>query len=151
MSINDNITSSESKPPFNNFYTPKNGDFYGAKLYNALNPNNDDFRLLEILPGKGPDRIQCKLIQAPETLSLQYECISYRAGDPAEAMEIEVNGHPFNAFASLGAALHKIRQPDGSRVVWADQICINQNDVEERGSQVSKMKMFYERAECVIA
>jgi hypothetical protein len=57
-------------------------------------------------------------------------------------MEIEANGHPFDAFASLGAALYKIRRYDRSRVVWAGQICINQNDFEERGSQVSKMKIF---------
>jgi hypothetical protein len=124
MSINDNMAPSQSEPVFSNFFTPENGDFYAAKLYNELNPNNDDYRLIEILPGQGPDRIQCKLIQPPETLSLEYECISYRAGDPTEVIEIEVNGHLFNAFASLGAALHKIRQPDGSRVVWADQICL---------------------------
>ena len=138
-------------PVFINFYTPENAKFYAAKLYKTLNPNSDDFRLLEILPGQGLDRIKCNMIQPPDTHTLKYECISYRAGDPNEIQEIEVNGYPFNAFASLGAALRKVREPDRSRVVWADQICINQSDVEERGSQVSKMRKFYEQAECVIA
>lgn len=145
------MTSTDSELVFINFYTPENSEFYAANVYRDLNPNNDDFRLLEILPGQGLDRIQCRIIRPPETPGLKYECISYRAGDPTKILEIEVDGHPFNAFASLGAALRKIRQPDGTRVVWADQICINQNDVAERGSQVSKMRDFYERAECVIA
>jgi hypothetical protein len=104
-----------------------------------------------VLPGAGSDRIQCTLIQPPGTRALEYECISYRAGDPADILVIEVNGHPFNSFASLGAALRKIRLPDRSRLIWTDQICINQNEVAERSSQVSKMRTFYERAECVIA
>ncbi|KAE9367513.1 hypothetical protein N431DRAFT_428874 [Stipitochalara longipes BDJ] len=145
------MATTDSDPVLINFCTPENASFYAAKLYNALNHHTGDFRLLEILPGQEPDRIKCNIIQPPETYSLKYECISYRAGDPKKVLEIEVNGHSFNTFASLGAALRKIRQPDRSRVVWADQICINQNDVEERGSQVSKIRGFYEKAECVIA
>jgi hypothetical protein len=149
--IGDEMASNNSEPEFNNFYTPENEVFCTAKLYETLDPSYDDFRLLKVLPGKGSDRIQCTLIQPPETRGLEYECISYRAGDPADILEIEVNGHPFNAFASLGAALCKIRLPDRSRLIWADQICINQSDVAERSSQVSNMRVFYERAECVIA
>jgi len=145
------MATSDSKPLFINFYTLENPDFYAAKLYKTLDRNSDDFRLLEILPGQGLDRITCNIIQPPGTRGLKYECISYRAGDPKEVLEIEVNGHSFNAFASLGAALRKIRLPDRSIVVWADQICINQKDVEERGSQVSIMRKFYEEAECVFA
>jgi Heterokaryon incompatibility protein (HET) len=145
------MASIYSEPVFINFYTPENGDFYSANLYKALNPNNDDFRLIEILPGQILDRVKCRIIQPPETFGVKYECISYRAGDPTEILEIEVDGHPFNAFASLGAALRKLRQLDRNRIVWADQICINQYDIAERGSQVSKMRIFYERAECVVA
>jgi hypothetical protein len=147
----DNMASPDPDPEFINFYTPHNEDFYAAKLYRPLNHDSDDFRLLEILPGEGSDRVRCRLIQPPVALSLKYECISYRAGDTTDILEMEVDAHPFNAFATLGAALRKIRQPDRSRIIWADQICINQNDVVERGSQVSKMRNFYERAECVIA
>jgi hypothetical protein len=145
------MASPEPDPEFINFYTPHNDDFYAARLYRPLNPDSDDFRLLEILPGEGWDRVRCRLIQPPEAPGLKYECISYRAGDPTDILDIEVNDHPFNAFATLGAALRKIRQPDGSEIIWADQSCINQNDVVKRGSQVSKMREFYERAECVIA
>jgi len=145
------MATTDSDPAFVNFYTPENASFYAANLYQALNPESDDLRLLEILSGQGLDGIKCNIIQPLDTHSLKYECISYRAGDPKDILEIEVDGHPFNAFASLGAALRKIRQPDRSRVVWADQICINQSDVKERGNQVSKMRSFYEQAESVIA
>jgi hypothetical protein len=117
----DNMASPDPEPEFINFYTPHNEDFYAGKLYRPLNPDSDDFRHLEILPGEGWDRVRCRLIQPPEAPGLKYECISYRAGDPTDILEIEVNDHPFNAFATLGAALRKIRQPDGSRIIWADQ------------------------------
>ena len=103
-----------------------------------------------MLPGNGSERIRCDIIHPPETQGLKYECISYRAGDPKDILEIEVNGHSFNAFASLGAALRKLRLPDRSRILWADQICINQNEVLERNNQVLKMRTFYENAECVL-
>ena len=104
------MTSKQLEPVFNNFYTPGNETFYARNLYQPLDAEHDDFRLLKVLPGKGSDRIQCDIIHPPETRSLKYECISYRAGDPTEILEIDVNGHPFNAFASLGAALRKLRQ-----------------------------------------
>lgn len=48
----DNMASPDPEPEFINFYTPRNEDFYAAKLYRPLNPDNDDFRLLEILPAR---------------------------------------------------------------------------------------------------
>ena len=84
-------------------------------------------------------------------LNLKYECNSYRASDPKDTMRIQVTPHMFNAFARLGSALRKLRLPHRTRFIWADQICINQNDVVERNSQVQKMRGFYERAEGVVA
>jgi hypothetical protein len=36
------------------------------------------------------------------------------------------------------------------RVLWADAICINQNDLEERNQQVSIMAFIYSRAQTVL-
>lgn len=40
--------------------------------------------------------------------------------------------------------------PNTSRKIWIDQICINQEDLEERGQQVSIMHRIYRQAEQTI-
>ncbi len=145
--MNDSIAGIETTK----FFTPENGQFYSANQYKHLNPDNNEFRILEILPGTENSLIQCKLIEPPQSAEFSYECISYRAGDPKDVHQIKVNGYLFNAFATLGAALRKLRLPDRSRFLWADQICINQSDVTERNSQVQQMRSIYEKADRVHA
>jgi hypothetical protein len=143
------MASSDPGKPFNNFYTPENSAFYAANIYQPLDPEAGDFRVLEILPGSNDDVVQCKLVKSFE--GIEYEALSYRAGDPADVKEILVDGHPFNAFATLFGALIALRGPSESRIVWIDQICINQNDVEERNHQVQKMRDVYQNAQRVVA
>jgi hypothetical protein len=145
------MSSSDTGIEPTKFFTPKNEEFYSANQYTRLNPDNREIRILEILPGADNGMIQCKLVEPPQSANLPYECISYRAGDPSLIHQIEVNGYLFNAFASLGAALHQLRLPDQSRFLWADQICINQSDVTERSSQVQQMGRVYEKANKVHA
>jgi hypothetical protein len=143
------MASSNPENPFKNFYTPENSSFYSANIYQPLDPSTGDFRVLAILPGSNDDVVKCNLIKSFE--GIEYEALSYRAGDPADTKEILVDGHPFNAFATLFGALVRLRYPNESRIVWIDQICINQNDVKERNHQVQKMKDVYSDAQRVIA
>ena len=136
-----------------NFHTPQNEVFYSANLYRPLDPDNNEFRIIEILPAGGVENslIRCKLIEPPQSVHFSFDCISYVAGDPNDFRPIQVNGWLFRAFTTLGAALRKLRLPDRSRFVWADQICINQSDVGERSSQVQLMRIIYEKADRVHA
>lgn len=76
----------------------------------------------------------------------QYLALSYAAGDPKDTNYILVNGCYFQAFSQLVhalecAVLYCERNDlikDGYCLLWADQICINQSDPEERGHQVCK-------------
>jgi hypothetical protein len=52
----------------------------------------------------------------------------------------------FYVRPTLYAALHKLRDPKQSKVLWVDAICINQDDVIERNQQVSKMAEIYSLA-----
>jgi hypothetical protein len=143
------MASSHPEKPFNNFYTPENSAFYSANVYQPLDPEAGDFRVLEILPGSNDDVVQCRLIKSFQ--GIEYEALSYRAGDPTDVKEILVDGHPFNAFATLFGALIALRGLSESRIVWIDQICINQNDIEERNHQVTKMRDVYQNAQRVVA
>ncbi|KAE9368042.1 hypothetical protein N431DRAFT_486989 [Stipitochalara longipes BDJ] len=108
--------------PLTNFYTPENSSFYARNIYRPLDPEKDNFRFLEILPGSKDDIVKCNLIQSSQ--DLKYKALSYRAGDPKHPKEILVNGHPFNVFASLFGALVSLRNLSESRIVWIDQICL---------------------------
>jgi hypothetical protein len=51
---------------------------------------------------------------------------------------------------SLYIALRELRRSNASRVIWADAICINQEDVKERGQQVALMGQIFDGAWQVI-
>ncbi|KAK6827423.1 hypothetical protein PG987_010764 [Apiospora arundinis] len=53
--------------------------------------------------------------------------------------------------SNLFEALQYLRLPDEARVMWIDALCINQNDLEERGQQVARMAHIYSRARKVVA
>jgi hypothetical protein len=80
-----------------------------------------------------------------------YVALSYVWGDssPSAQRQIYVNGCPIAVTQNLKTALQQLRKHyrirQGFRI-WADAICINQNDLVERGSQVAMMKRIYDAA-----
>ena len=52
---------------------------------------------------------------------------------------------------TLHCALQYLRWQHNERYLWIDQICINQDDIKERGSQVQLMREIYSGATCVLA
>ena len=52
--------------------------------------------------------------------------------------------------SSLESALFHLSDPNKTIVLWADALCINQEDVPEKNAQVQLMKRIYEAAERVI-
>ena len=76
-----------------------------------------------------------------------YEALSYCWGDRSATRLIEVNGEKFEVTANLFSALQHLRRPAKTKVLWVDAICINQNSIEERNSEVQRMVAVYQRAE----
>lgn len=117
-----------------------------AFQYEPLDPNPEKLMLrrLELLPGTG--QIECKL----ESVSLNdkpvYEAISYHWGSTAKKHQIVCNSASLAITDSLHSALVRFRKADESRYLWADQLCINQSDADERGCQVAFMREIYENA-----
>ncbi|KAI1802000.1 HET-domain-containing protein [Daldinia bambusicola] len=52
---------------------------------------------------------------------------------------------------NLADAMRHLRYEDRSRVVWIDALCINQEDLAERGEQVKRMGLIYTLARRVVA
>ncbi|KAK4451031.1 heterokaryon incompatibility protein-domain-containing protein [Podospora aff. communis PSN243] len=96
-----------------------------------------------------------------------YEALSYVWGttDPDNLEEVEVlhedpqtstslnrqvTAGTIQIRPNLAAALRELRTPASPRTLWADSICINQLDLDERSAQVSLMGDIYKLAERVI-
>ncbi|KAK0611721.1 ankyrin and HET domain-containing protein [Immersiella caudata] len=116
---------------------------------------HDDTRVLHLAPGAD---------DLPLTGSLQvvaldqepiYEALSYEWGSPEKLHKFTTtDGYVIQITESFHHALRDLRhreQADGHRVLWADGICINQDDEVERECQVSIMGRIYRQAQRVIA
>jgi len=107
-------------------------------------------RFLKLLPGLESDPIQCELIESELDKALGFEALSYVWGDAKIRQKIECVEGEFSITANLYQALHHLRQPNSARLIWADAICINQDDIEERNQQVQLMRGIYSRASRVV-
>lgn len=109
-----------------------------------------NIRLLQLLPGAVSDPLQTKLVETSIDDGLAFEALSYVWGDPNVRAEIECEGKEFMITKNLDHALHHLRQPTSSRLIWIDAICINQDSTSERNQQVQLMKEIFTRATRVI-
>lgn len=62
------------------------------------------------------------------------------------AHDINVDGRPLSITKSLDTAIRHLRHSEDSVMVWIDQICINQDDLAEKTTQVELMRLIYQRA-----
>lgn len=121
-------------------------------VYEPLDASCPQFRLLEISEcdeniEDGPVAVTIHTVALPD--SPPFAALSYVWGDPNNRVDIIVNGRPHKVTKSLSEALryaptHALQhmnqhggvkcEPQAFRL-WADAICINQEDVEERSHQ----------------
>lgn len=135
-----------------------------------------EIRVLEIKPGTGRETIRCALHHgsvefegSPKSLDhsvlrayhpaqfvtsttaptepIWYTALSYRWGDPSLlGSPVEIGDHRIQVTKSLEEILLHIRKPDHSVMMWIDQICINQKDIEDKAMQIPLMSKIYGRA-----
>lgn len=95
-------------------------------------------------PGSSDDKLKCNLeIRTLKRQKNTYEAISYVWADPNDTVDIECNGSTVSIAVNLAEALRHFRQRRRKRRLWADALCINQANVEEKGLQVSRMGQIY--------
>ncbi|RDW85667.1 hypothetical protein BP5796_03992 [Coleophoma crateriformis] len=111
--------------------------------------SNDGFRIIHLQPSRDP-RALVRCILEHTTLAKynhelidQYIALSYVWGDAHDLRTIQVDGRLRNITANLEAALRGIRDTERVLDVWADALCINQDDVSEKTSQVRRMGAVY--------
>jgi hypothetical protein len=119
-------------------------------IYEPL-PQGEFIRVLKLQPGKTEDDIQCNLeIIDIGTSKDAYEAISYVWGDAKHTIDVRCNGLQVPITLSLASALRNFRHPSEPRLLWADALCINQKDDQEKGHQVKRMGEVYANAKCVL-
>jgi hypothetical protein len=125
--------------------------------YRPLRPEPNSTRLLQVAPGANGSEIHCLIfdhtIQRDQVCS-PYEALSYVWGDPKERRRIflsdtSANGSPqgdisyLDITMNLYAALQRLRNPTFPRLLWADAVCIDQENMQERAAQVRSMATIY--------
>ncbi|KAK8040034.1 hypothetical protein PG993_008445 [Apiospora rasikravindrae] len=122
----------------------------GPYGYEPLSKPND-IRLLDILPGRAGETPSISLRTANLSDEPDYEALSYVWGDVQKTEQILCNGHPVQVTTNLRDALRQLRFPDRPRTLWADALCINQSDLDERSQQVQIMHLIYKSCRrCVV-
>ncbi len=103
------------------------------------------FRVLTLFPGADHEQLCGKLdIQdLDETARVPYICLSYVWGNVDITEPLTVDDREVRVTANLVNCLYHLRQPKDPVVLWADAICINQQDTEEKSFQVSLMGDIY--------
>lgn len=108
----------------------------------------DLVRLLVLQPGEGDVHVT---FQA-ETLatSPRYEAISLDLGDLADTRTIYCHGSPLKIPNTLFAALKRLRPRDEERLLWADAVCINQDDALEKNQQMKLKSTIFVKASRIL-
>ena len=135
-----------------------------SSIYRPLDQARRQIRLLRILPASTADEVvSCTLKTvdfSPPLTSTRFYALSYVWGSPEAGKIILVDGLPLKVTANLWAMLWQLRHdppqptygwPGKDEWLWADAICINQNDIEERNQQIKLFKDIYSNATRVLA
>lgn len=120
-----------------------------AYKYNELS-GKDSIRLMTLQPGRNGDSLHCSLSEVPLRKAPKYEALSYVWGDATITEPICCDGSSLYITDTLKIALQRLRLPKSPRLLWIDQICIDQSDTDERGHQVKLMTSIYSMAKEVI-
>jgi hypothetical protein len=120
-------------------------------VYEPIDLDRPALRLLHLLRGKG-SIIKCMLYQAflDGADLIPYEALSYTWDGANKNFTVTVNGKSLNVTENLYLALQHLRSEHIDRVIWVDAICIDQNNIRERGHQVQQMCKIYSQAEEVV-
>lgn len=120
--------------------------------YLPLDRSSKEIRILKIEPGITGSEIRCTLVHiALQEAADNYAALSYTWGSQQNLKHVYCNGRRLLVTSNLHFAMERCRerQLPGDKF-WIDAICINQQDIPERESQVSMMAGIYREARFVL-
>jgi hypothetical protein len=122
-------------------------------VYEPL-PGTNFIRLMHVEPAlhaDAPIHFSFQTAQLEDIVG-QYEAISYTWGEPKLIHPLYISdGTSVLVTRNLGKALRRLRYPATTRVLWADVVCINQVDNDEKSKQIPLMAKIFRGAKTVSA
>jgi hypothetical protein len=109
------------------------------------------FRILTLFSAPSfTSPLRCDLqtsLLVPGMLTSDYEALSYTWGDPhVTSVVLFPDNTNIPVTANLESFLRHQREKDSPVHLWVDALCINQEDILERNSQIERMSMIYASA-----
>jgi hypothetical protein len=116
-------------------------------VYSPLQHENDEIRLLR-LSSNNDGELEGSLVTVSLSHLPEFIALSYTWGDRTNPEKMIVNGGWVTIRRNLAAALRNplLREKINStntKAIWVDSLCINQQDLSERGFQVQRMRQVY--------
>jgi hypothetical protein len=110
-----------------------------------------EVRLLILQPGQDNEMVTCHLRSTViDNSDIDFEAISYCWGDLRKKRSIICEGRRLRVTTNLFDALRHLRGKDHTRMLWADAVCVNQDDLEERSRQIVLMPDIFKSARQVL-
>jgi hypothetical protein len=97
--------------------------------------------------------VEIEIDQYTLTEDLDYDAISYVWGSAPASVTVKCNRRPLvvtSTALEMLHYLHRYQTDTTTRKIWIDAICINQEDEEEKDTQIPLMREIYSRARAVV-
>ncbi|KNG85569.1 hypothetical protein ANOM_006648 [Aspergillus nomiae NRRL 13137] len=130
-------------------------------IYQPLDPSRSEIRLLRLHPRQTvrPDESLQLTMFTTSPHEQKYFALSYVWGEDTPSNPITINGHNVPVTENLFDFLLHYRDLTevsstwelADMLFWVDAICINQEDIPEKNSQVLQMSSIYRSANAVLS
>jgi hypothetical protein len=111
---------------------------------------DDEIRTLSLLPSVHTEEKICCTLSRRALEASPYLALSYVWGSPEPPGTIFVDGEQTSVTPNLFVALQRLRHATETICLWVDALCINQNNKEEKTTQVKRMGEIYNKADAVL-
>ena len=127
-----------------------------SKIYDQLNANRREIRLLRLVDDKQSERIAGIIESHALNEVPPYTAVSYTWGNHSGHRKVDLNGHATEVSENLWRFLSNIcilqqkERNEHRQWFWIDALCINQRNMGERTQQVLLMAEIYSKADRVL-
>lgn len=116
----------------------------------SLQDPERQFRLLWLHAGENHDTLKLDVRVFDQSDAPEYFAISYTWGSQDPLQEVFIDGASRFVRLNCRDALWQARLHHGACWIWVDSLCMNQEDLTEKGHQVKRMGDIFASAQCVL-
>ena len=118
--------------------------------YLPLASDESEIRLISLKQATTwAEPLRCEILHT-KVADIDYQALSYTWGSLPDRHNIFVDDKNISCTPNLYSALQHLRRESEDLILWADAICIDQTNLEERNQQVGIMRHIYKNASRVV-